>query len=177
MPDFKYKHGLTIMRAQPFHVGHQKLIDCMLRSCELVTVMLGSIQESGTERNPLTYQTRRQMIENIYQKTDNFKRLNICGIEDIHNPPRWANYAFDCILNKFPSAPLPDVYYAGSLADAELFKPCCRYIEIVDRTDPNFPFVSGTMVRDMISLGDKRWKDFIPSENHKMMTELIKNKF
>ena len=27
MSEYKYQHGLSIMRAQPFHIGHQKLID------------------------------------------------------------------------------------------------------------------------------------------------------
>ena len=37
MSEFKYKHGLSIMRAQPFHIGHAKMIDKMLRECEQVT--------------------------------------------------------------------------------------------------------------------------------------------
>ena len=67
MEKFKYTHGLCIMRAQPFHIGHQKLIDKMLRECERVTVGLGSIQEQGTARNPLNYTTRKKMIQNIYR--------------------------------------------------------------------------------------------------------------
>ena len=65
MSEYKYIHGLCIMRAQPFHIGHQKLIDKMLRECERVTVVLGSIQEQGTSRNPLNYTTRKKMIQNI----------------------------------------------------------------------------------------------------------------
>ena len=67
MSEYKYVHGLCIMRAQPFHIGHQKLIDKMLRECERVTVVLGSIQEQGTSRNPLNYTTRKKMIQNIYR--------------------------------------------------------------------------------------------------------------
>ena len=67
MPEFKYKHGLSIMRAQPFHIGHAKMIDKMLRECEQVTIVLGSIQEQGTERNPLNYTTRKKMIQNVYR--------------------------------------------------------------------------------------------------------------
>jgi bifunctional NMN adenylyltransferase/nudix hydrolase len=177
MSNFKYKHGLCVMRAQPFHIGHKKLIDFMLKDCALVTVILGSVQESGSKRNPYDYQTRLQMINNVYQKDKNFNRLQIYGVPDINRPGEWGGYILRCVKEKFPQAPEPDVYYAGSTEDAFCFQSCCRYVEIVDRNDPSFPFVSGTMVRDMISLGDKRWKDFIPSENHKMMTELIKNKF
>ena len=60
MSEYKYKHGLSIMRAQPFHIGHDKIIKQMLRDCERVTIILGSIQEQGTERNPLNYTTRKK---------------------------------------------------------------------------------------------------------------------
>lgn len=60
MSEYKYQHGLSIMRAQPFHIGHARLIDRMLRECEKVTIILGSIQEQGTERNPLNYTTRKK---------------------------------------------------------------------------------------------------------------------
>ena len=175
MSDYKYQHGLSIMRAQPFHIGHQKLIDFMLRDCAQATVLLGSIQEQGTKRNPFSYQLRRQMIENVYRNTKEFERLNIGGIEDIHNPPQWANYVLHCIAEKFPSLPLPDVYYAGSKDDAEWFKSCCRYIEIIDRTDPSFPFVSGTMVRDMLKQKDSRWKNFINPVNEHIIEEYFCN--
>lgn len=62
MSEYKYQHGLSIMRAQPFHIGHQKLVDRMLKECERVTIVLGSIQEQGTARNPLNYTTRKKMI-------------------------------------------------------------------------------------------------------------------
>ena len=39
------------------------------------------------------------------------------------------------------------------------------------RSDPDFPFVTGTMVRDMIKFGDKRWKNFIHAENHQLIEE------
>ena len=77
MSAYKYKHGLCVMRAQPFHIGHQKIIDKMLQECELVTIALGSIQESHTERNPFDYSTRRQMIENVYKNSSEMDRIGI----------------------------------------------------------------------------------------------------
>ena len=51
------------------------------------------------------------------------------------------------------------------------FKGAFQNIEYVDRTAPDFPFVTGTMVRDMIKFGDMRWKNFIHSENHALIEE------
>ena len=40
----------------------------------------------------------------------------------------------------------------------------------------NFPFVTGSMVRDMIKFGDKRWKNFIAKENHSLVEEYFNKK-
>ena len=171
MSEYKYQHGLSIMRAQPFHIGHARLIDRMLRECEKVTIILGSIQEQGTERNPLNYTTRKKMIQNVYRHRPEYERLKVIGLFDINNPAEWAEYVLDFMNESLPQLGRPDVYYAGSSYDAHWFKSAFRNIEYVDRTDRSFPFVTGTMVRDMIKFGDPRWQDFIHPENYNLIEE------
>lgn len=176
MSQYKYQHGLSIMRAQPFHIGHAKLIDRMLDECAIVTIILGSIQEQGTARNPLNYTTRKKMIQNLYRGKPAYERLRIIGLFDINNPAEWGEYVLDFINETFPGLPKPDVYYAGSAYDAHWFKDCFAHIELVDRTDPDFPFVTGTMVRDMIKFGDMRWKNYIHPENYHIVEEHFNKK-
>ena len=171
---FKYQHGLCVMRAQPFHIGHRKLVDKMLKECAHVTIVLGSIQEHGTERSPLTYETRKCLIQNIYQGSPEYKRLTVTGLCDINNPAKWGEFVFDFMRATFPKMPLPDAYYAGSSYDAHWFTAYCPNIVLVDRTDPHFPFVSGTMVRDMIRFKDLRWKTFVAPENHEIIEANMK---
>ena len=173
---YKYKSGLTIMRAQPFHIGHEKIINKMLDECEKVTVILGSIQEHGTDRNPFNYTTRKKMIQNVYRETSNYERLKIVGIFDINNPVEWPDYVLDFLQESFSDYVKPDVYYAGSEYDAHWFKSKFLNIEIIDRTDQSFPFVTGTMVRDMIKFGDKRWQNFISKNNYKVIEDQFSKK-
>lgn len=68
MPEnHQYRHGLAVMRAQPLHIGHEKVIRDMLAKCGKVTIILGSIQEQGTARNPFSYTERKQMIKKRVQ--------------------------------------------------------------------------------------------------------------
>ena len=173
---YKYQHGFTIMRAQPFHIGHQKLIDQMLAECARVTVALGSIQEQGTERNPFNYTTRKKMIQNVYRATPSYERLKIVGLFDINNPAEWGAFVTDFLKESFADLPLPDVYYAGSNYDAHWFKGCIENIRLVERNDPNFPFVTASMVRDMIKFNDVRWKNFVHPSNHKLVQEYFEKK-
>ena len=158
------------MRAQPLHIGHQKIIEKMFQDCEHITLVLGSIQEQGTERNPFDYPTRRKMFENVYAGRPEYSRMQILGLADINNPVEWSRFVIASLRHNFPSLPYPDVYYAGSEYDLHWFKNCIKNIELVDRNDPDFPFVSGTMVREMIRLGDARWKNFVAAENHELIT-------
>ena len=82
----------------------------------------------------------------------------------------------DFITDSFPNLPKPDVYYAGSPYDAHWFRECFAHIELVDRTDHDFPFVTGTMVRDMIKFGDMRWKNFIAPENYHLVEDYFNKK-
>ena len=167
----KYVHGLCVMRAQPFHIGHQRIIDKMLDDCEYATVVLGSIQEQGTSRNPLSFELRKEMIQNIYASQIKEGKLIVVGLHDINNSAEWGKFVVDFIKRTFPELPKSEVYYAGSNYDAHWFAGVIKHIEIIERNDNSFVFVSGTMIRDMIRYGDTRWKDFIAKENHKLLED------
>lgn len=167
--NYKYKHGLVVMRAQPLHSGHEKIIKNMLQNCQEVTVILGSIQEQGTERNPFSYTERKQMIQNVF--ANELQRLKVMGLFDINNPVEWGNFVLDFIKESLPERHKPDVYYAGSDYDAHWFGQVFDNIEIINRVDYSFPYVSGSMVRDMIKIGDARWKDFISPCNHQFVEQ------
>lgn len=167
MPEpYQYQHGLVVMRAQPLHIGHEKVIHNMLGKCGKATVILGSIQEQGTPRNPFSYTERKQMIKNVFAAETETKRLRVIGLFDISNPIEWGNFVLDFLAEAFPELERPDAYFAGSAYDAQWFKNIFANFEIIDRTDYSFPYVSGSMVRDMITIGDRRWKDFINPVNH-----------
>ena len=166
-----FKLGLVVMRAQPLHIGHQKLINRMLHECEKIIIILGSVQEQGTERNPYTYIQRKQMILNVFSKERDL--ITILGMFDINNPTQWSSFVLDFLKESLPNLPSPNVYYAGSTYDAQWFTNVIPKIVIEDRVDYNFPYVSGSMVRDMIKIGDLRWKHFVPSEIHDIINDNI----
>ena len=111
------------------------------------------------------------MIQNVYRGKPEYDRLKIIGLFDINNPAEWGEYVLDFIRDSFPQLPKPDVYYAGSNYDAHWFKECFAKIELVERTNPDFPFVSGSMIRDMLKFGDKRWKNFVAPENQALIED------
>lgn len=111
----KFKCGLYIGRFQPLHIGHTSIIDRMLEECEQVIVAVGSAQESGTERNPLSYKLRRKLIADMYaDHYYKYGRMLIVPIKDRDNPsddPTWGNYLLDKVYEQCGLR--PDVIYEG----------------------------------------------------------------
>ncbi len=169
---FKYQHGFCIIRCQPFHIGHDRLIKKMMEECAYGTVVIGSAQESGTEKNPLPYFVRKKMIQNVWRNNEAYARLRIVGIKDINNIP-WNIHVLETIKKEQSDKPKPDIIYVGDESEYLFFKNDVPNVGICSRTTQNFPFLSGNMVRDMIALKDIRYKEFVHPEN----IELIEKSF
>ena len=60
------KYGVIVMRAQPFHTGHMHIIDKIIEDGLQPVIMLGSSNESSTEKNPYTVHQRATMIHMVY---------------------------------------------------------------------------------------------------------------
>ncbi|MBR5154416.1 MAG: adenylyltransferase/cytidyltransferase family protein [Alphaproteobacteria bacterium] len=165
---FKYQHGICIIRCQPFHIGHDRLIKKMLEECQYATVVIGSAQESGTEKNPLPYFTRKKMIQNVYRSKEEYNRLRILGVKDVINAS-WANYVLEAIKKDQPSLPSIDIIYVGDINEYQVFKDIVPNVGLCSRTTQDFPFLSGNMVRDMIMLHDERYKQYVHPENIKLI--------
>ena len=103
-----YNLGITIGRFQTFHKGHQVVIDKAIELGEKVGVFIGSSQESGTNKNPFTYETRESILRAIYGD-----RIRICPLPDIGvgNNSRWGDYVIDCVTERFGEA--PDLLVSG----------------------------------------------------------------
>ncbi len=70
-------------RLHTYHIGHENLTNQALKLCDRVAILIGSAQESGTERNPFNIATRINMLETIYGK--NNPRVIIKALPDLSN--------------------------------------------------------------------------------------------
>lgn len=64
----KYQRGLVLGRFQPFHKGHQHLIDKALEECETLVIAVGSANMQD-EKNPFTFEERREKIQEALSQT------------------------------------------------------------------------------------------------------------
>ncbi len=76
--EVNYDTLVSIMRAQPFHKGHQAVIDKALERAKEVVIVLGSSFQARSTKNPFTFDERKAMIKAVYPTAN----IKIVGVRD-----------------------------------------------------------------------------------------------
>ena len=152
------KTGLLIGRFQPFHNGHLKTIDYILREtdCERLIIGIGSSQYAYRKENPFTYEERVAMISKSlpYDVINVFKKdTDVKAIPDIHCYPKWAEHVKKCI-SKF------DIVYSSCPDTIKFFKDINVKTEEVPIQLDN---LRATHVRELLANSDSKWIELVPS--------------
>lgn len=81
-----------IGRFQPFHLGHQAVVEEALEKAKQVLVLVGSANQPRDTRNPFTFWERKDMIEDsILEHLGEaaWERLSVTSIQDMYNDQLW----------------------------------------------------------------------------------------
>jgi nicotinamide mononucleotide adenylyltransferase len=118
---------------------------------EELTIAVGSSQEQGTKDNPLSFQKRKELIEEVLNARNLSAR--IVAVPDIGDNERWVAHVLSC------TGPT-DAVLTGNHLVKELFeKAGIKVLDVILR-----PNVSATRVRELIKKGDDEWKNLVPQE-------------
>ncbi len=89
----QYEVGLFMGRFQPAHRGHMFTITEALKLCDTLFVGIGSTAESGTEKNPLNVEERREILEAaMVGEGINMDKVKIIPIPDFPSDDDWFKY-------------------------------------------------------------------------------------
>lgn len=168
-----YDLGFVCGRFQTFHIGHQSLIDTSVKLCDRTLILIGSAQESGTERNPLNIATRIEMLQTIYGKDSD---IMLYGLSDLTNEnditPDWGRYLLENIHRYVYKSP-DLMVYGNDEARSKWFDT----EDILDTSEfivnrGRIP-ISATMLRQLM-VEDKRkeWMKYVHPRLHKMYDRL-----
>ena len=84
------------------------MINSALSLCEKVGVFVGSSQESGTNKNPFTYETRKAMLERVFGESISVFPLPDIGVG---NNAEWGEYVMKNVIDAFGFP--PDLFVSG----------------------------------------------------------------
>ena len=164
----KYTAGLTIMRAQPMHAGHEYVIRQMLRQCETGIVLVGSADAQPSERNPFTAHERMQMIQNVFADECLSGTLRIGKIRDLGNIKLWAGYVLAEVWRKFQME--PTAYYCGQGQDGKWFQANGMNVYEVSR---DIIPISASEIRDALRAGDTKVLQHVHPANREMVANFF----
>ena len=173
--------GLTVVRIQPLHEGHQRLIHSMISDYDVVLVGLGSTNKSREKHDPWTVEERQKMLRNVYG--DRIKIVQLQDIGTTQGTNDWVDYVLEKIQKL--GLPAPHDYISGSEADAVWYANRFFYKGISDQVSWNFsdfyisdiyrnlyikhrkvdPIPSATEIRSFLETRKDNWKQWVPRVN------------
>ena len=151
-----YKLGIIVGRFQTLHLGHQDIIDRAAELCSNVGVFIGSSQDSGTEKNPFSYELRKSLIECIYGD-----RINIFPLPDIGvgNTSKWGDYILDNVMQRFGRQ--ADIFISGKEERRLDWLSSSAGLGIAEMYIPKSIKISASELRELFINGDiKAWMRF-----------------
>lgn len=144
------KTALFIGRFQPFHLGHLKVIKWILEIYDKIIIVIGSSQESNTDKNPFTAEERKEMINNTL-KVENIENYEIIGIPDVNDDDTWVK----TVLEK---ASFETVFSMNPWVDR-----CFKKFNIRVEGHLKFGDISASKIRELMNEG-KEWEHLVPEE-------------
>ena len=165
-----YKLGIAIGRFQTFHKGHQVMIDKAIELCDTVGVFIGSSQESGTNKNPFTYETRESILKKLYRD-----RIRIYPLPDIGvgNNSEWGDYVLDNVIKRFGES--PDLLISGKEERRIDWFDSVNGLMIAELYIPKTIDISASKMRELFINNEyDTWKEFCDERLWNSFSEMRK---
>jgi len=161
--------GLIIGRFQPFHNGHEYLIEESQKDYDSLIIGIGVAEDEGPN-NPLSYQTREKIIEEGYDD-----RFPLLKIKDQGDPDLWVAEVekqleglTDGLGEELEHGELTAI--TGNSYTAYCFRQADYPVEELSKEQLHKPEeFNGNHIRDLAANNDERWKRLVPDYTRKVL--------
>ncbi len=142
--------GLYIGRFQPYHLGHQVVLQKIAQEVDEIVVGIGSAQESHTQENPFTAGERVTMIAGALKDLE--ATCYVIPLEDVARNAVWVSHVRAMI-------PSFEVVYSNNPLVVRLFTEA----GVAVKRPPMYKreIYSGTRIREMM-LSGANWEGLVP---------------
>lgn len=154
------RRAFCIGRFQPYHYGHQTVIDLIAREADEIIIGIGSAQLSHDADNPFTAGERILMITRALQSLK--KPYYVIPIEDIKRNALWVSH----IISMTPPF---EIIYTGNPLVIRLFSEA--RIPVCSPSMFERHHHSGTVIRELMRSGQP-WEHLVPPEVVQVIHEI-----
>ncbi len=152
--------GFYIGRFQPYHCGHQSVLEHIAACVDEIVIGVGSAQLSHEVENPFTAGERVLMITRALEALDT--RIYVIPIEDIQRNALWVSHV------RSMTPPFSTVYTSNPLV-VQLFAETEMDVVSPDMYERHTH--SGTEIRRRI-LEDEPWEHLVPPAVVEVISEI-----
>ena len=155
--------GLYVGRFQPFHLGHLKAIQGVLKEVEELALVIGSAQYSHNVSNPFTAGERLVMTRRALREAGvDSSRTWIVPVPDVHLHMLWVA-ALEGYTPRF------NVVYSNEPLTCRLFTEAGYKVKSVRFYERKI--YASTLIREKM-LKDKSWTTLVPESVAKFIIEI-----
>lgn len=155
--------GLYVGRFQPFHLGHLKAIQGVLKEVEELAIVIGSAQYSHNVSNPFTAGERLVMTRRALREAGvDSSRVWIVPVPDVHLHMLWVA-ALEGYTPRF------NVVYSNEPLTCRLFTEAGYKVKSVRFYERKV--YASTLIREKM-LKDKSWTTLVPESVAKFIIEI-----
>ena len=154
MENKAFELGIIVGRFQVLHKGHGYMIRKALQTCSEVAVFIGSSQESGTLKNPLSYELRADLLRTAIPDVKTYPLPDI----GVGNNNKWGDYVLENAECQCGS--LPDLIVSGF--ESRRAEWIDEKWKIAELSVPKIIDISATqMIKYMIDDERYKWEQYI----------------
>ncbi len=151
-----YKLGIIVGRFQNFHKGHEDVFNKAIELCDEVGVFIGSSQESGTSKNPFSYELRKAMLQKVFLHSISIHPLPDIGVG---NNSKWGDYVLQNVVKHFGTT--PDLLISGKEERRLDWFDSVSGLSVAELYVPKTIDVSATVMRENLINDDlQEWKKY-----------------
>lgn len=163
-----FQLGILVGRFQTMHIGHEQMVQTAVDLCEETALFIGSSQESGTNKNPLPYELRKQLLENVFGD-----KIHIYPLPDIGvgNNAKWGDYVLENVMLRCGRQ--PDLLVSGKESRRLDWFDEVNGLQIAELYIPKTIDISASRMRQLLIDDDfETWKQFVNEKNLHLYTIL-----
>ena len=132
------------------------MINRAVELCDRVGVLIGSSNESGTSKNPFTYETREEMLKTVFGDS-----ICVCSLPDIGvgNNSTWGDYVLKNVVDRFGE--MPELLISGKEARRVSWFDSVEGASIAELYIPKTIDISASQMREHFIDNDvESWKKY-----------------
>jgi bifunctional NMN adenylyltransferase/nudix hydrolase len=169
-------YSVFVLRCQPFHNAHKKIIHESLNQTDEIIIIVGSSRSSITVKNPWTFEERKSFILGSFSEEQS-KKIHVFSVADLlYSSHTWITSIQNIVNNVVQSNDI--VTLVGHYKDDSSYYlnwfPQWKLQTLPYFKNDDHDSIDGTKIRNLLFQNNSKWKDYVPENVSVFIDDFMK---